>query len=133
MKSLLLIVTAFFSAPLFASSEIRSSSGASCEQSDFQPWELSAGAGTGLYDNGNQYNNSGNIVNNDSGDETQVGMKVTYRFGGAEAINCNRFKSIVEREQEAHTTQLEIKVKQLEAQLKKQLLVNNVNSKVKFK
>lgn len=132
MKNLLLIVITFFSAPLLASSEIRSSSGASCEQSDFQPWELSAGAGTGLYDNGNQYNNSGNIIN-DSGDETQVGMKVTYRFGGAKAINCNRFKSIVEREQEAHTTQLEIKVKQLEAQLKKQLLVNNVNNKVKFK
>ena len=116
---------ALFSLPLLASSEIRSSSGASCEQSDFQPWELSAGAGTGLYDYGDD--------NYDVEDETQIGMKVTYRFGGAEAINCNRFKSIVEREQEAHTTQLEIKVKQLEAQLKKQLLVNNMNSKVKFK
>ncbi len=129
MINLLLIVIIFFSAPLLASSEIRSSSGASCEQSDFQPWELSAGAGTGLYDYGDDYGDD----NYDVEDETQIGMKVTYRFGGAEAINCNRFKSIVEREQEAHTTQLEIKVKQLEAQLKKQLLVNNMNSKVKFK
>ena len=129
MTKLLLIFMALFSLPLLASSEIRSSSGASCEQSDFQPWELSAGAGTGLYDYGDDYGDD----NYDVEDETQIGMKVTYRFGGAEAINCNRFKSIVEREQEAHTTQLEIKVKQLEAQLKKQLLVNNMNSKVKFK
>ncbi|MGF1706603.1 MULTISPECIES: hypothetical protein [Enterovibrio] len=74
---------------------------------------------------------SDSIVNIDEGDETQFGVRLTYRFGGAEPIDCTRFQHLVEREQEAYTTQLELKVKQLEAKLAKQGAVDV--SRIKFK
>ncbi|MDD1795889.1 hypothetical protein L4D06_12335 [Enterovibrio makurazakiensis] len=128
MRLLLLSVLLLGSMNAHASSEIRSSNNSSCEQSDFQPWELSSGVGQGMYD-GIQASDS--IVNIDEGDETQFGLRLTYRFGGAEQIDCSHFQKLVEREQAAYTTQLELKVKQLEAKLAKQDAVDV--SRIKFK
>ena len=132
MKNYILLTTIIFSHSLFASTKIRSSTGASCEQSDFQPWELATGAGLGDYFNGNQYSNSTYIGDVDR-NEKQLGFKLTYRFGGAEQIDCSRFQSIVEREQEAHTKQLELKLVQLQQQIKKQQQIINRTNKVKFR
>ncbi|WP_299138844.1 hypothetical protein [uncultured Vibrio sp.] len=126
--SLIVTATSLVSNMAFASSTIESSSGSSCEQTDFQPWEVSAGAGHGLYDN--EYNRHDDWEDTDQ-NETQVGLKLTYRFGGAEQIDCGRFQNLVEREQQAYTTQLELKVQQLQAQLLKQERVNA--TKVRFK
>lgn len=126
--SLIVAATSLVSNMAFASSTIESSSGSSCEQTDFQPWEVSAGAGHGLYDN--EYNRHDDWEDTDQ-NETQVGLKLTYRFGGAEQIDCGRFQNLVEREQQAYTTQLELKVQQLQAQLLKQERVNA--TKVRFK
>ncbi len=128
MRFLLFCFSLVFSLYSHASSEIRSSNNSSCEQSDFQPWELSSGVGQGMYDG---FQASDSIVNIDEGDETQFGVRLTYRFGGAEPIDCTRFQHLVEREQEAYTTQLELKVKQLEAKLAKQGAVDV--SRIKFK
>ncbi|MGR5450842.1 hypothetical protein ACP3V3_14000 [Vibrio sp. PNB22_3_1] len=132
MKKIILCNALFFCNAALAGTEIRSSTGASCEQSDFQPWELSVGAGKGDYFNSNQYSNS-TYIGDVQQDETQLGMKVTYRFGGAEQIDCARFQTIVEREQEAHTKQLEMKLVQLQQQLAKQQQIINQSSKVKFR
>ncbi|WP_261885804.1 hypothetical protein [Vibrio pomeroyi] len=128
LTSLIVAATSLVSNMAFASSTIESSSGSSCEQTDFQPWEVSAGAGHGLYDN--EYNRHDDWEDTDQ-NETQVGLKLTYRFGGAEQIDCGRFQNLVEREQQAYTTQLELKVQQLQAQLLKQERVNA--TKVRFK
>lgn len=128
LTSLIVAATSLVSNMTFASSTIESSSGSSCEQTDFQPWEVSAGAGHGLYDN--EYNRHDDWEDTDQ-NETQVGLKLTYRFGGAEQIDCGRFQNLVEREQQAYTTQLELKVQQLQAQLLKQERVNA--TKVRFK
>ncbi|GAL28489.1 hypothetical protein JCM19239_1565 [Vibrio variabilis] len=111
-----------------ASSEIRSASGASCEQSDFQPWEITSGIGQDdrkYYDRYDDYANSGD----DTG--TYFGLTVSYSFGGAKPIDCGKFQSKVERQEEAYTKQLEIKVQQLQAQLAKEKAVNT--QRVKFK
>ncbi|MGL6258945.1 hypothetical protein [Vibrio sp. WXL210] len=133
MKHLLLLAILLGSANALASSEIRSSSGASCEQSDFQPWELSFGGGQDNRD----YSHDGYPSDYSSSDVdnkgTYIGAQITYSFGGAQAIDCARFQSIVEREQEAHTKQLEMKVQELEARLAKQMQVTQNSTKIKFK
>lgn len=128
LTSLIVAASSIVSSAAFASSTIESSSGSSCEQTDFQPWELSAGAGHGLYDN--SYNEHDDWNSQDQ-NESQMGVKLTYRFGGAEQIDCGRFQNLVEREQQAYTTQLELKVQQLRAQLVKQERANA--TKVRFK
>lgn len=129
LTTLLIAAASVFSNAAMATSTIESSSGSSCEQTDFQPWEVSAGAGYGLNDyNTNRYDDEWQEQDSNEG---QVGLKLTYRFGGAEQIDCGRFQNLVEREQEAYTTQLELKVKQLQAQLEKQERVNA--TKVRFK
>ena len=130
MKKLVLLTCLLATANSFASTEIRSASGASCEQSDFQPWEVSAGGGQNYFkDNRHDYYDDDHY--NSDTDETQFGIKVTYKFGGAKAIDCTSFGMKVEREQEAYTKQLEMKVKQLEDQLAKRQHINSTS--VKFK
>ena len=128
MRYLLVLFFALFHSISFAGSEIRSSNNATCEQSDFQPWEFQAGVGKGAYD---QSDINNGIINGDESDNTEFGFKVSYHFGGAKAIDCTNFQRLVEREQAAYTTQLELKVKQLEQQLSKQSLVDS--NKVKFR
>ncbi|AUI87018.1 hypothetical protein BS333_11885 [Vibrio azureus] len=126
----LLVSTILFTLCLqhVSANEIRSANSASCEQSDFQPWEISTGIGQGLYEG---FQASDSIVNIDEGDQTQFGVRITYRFGGARPIDCSRFQNLVEREQAAYTKQLELKVAQLEAKLAKQHSVDTM--RVKFK
>ncbi|MCG3816106.1 hypothetical protein [Photobacterium damselae] len=115
MKIILLFII-LFGAKCFASSEIRSANNATCEQSDFQPWEIQAGVGRGVYD---QVDINNGIINGDEANDTEFGFKLSYRFGGAKSIDCTKFQQLVEREQEAYTKQLELKIKQLENQLTK--------------
>ena len=127
MKNLFIFACLFLSINTLASTEIRSASGASCEQSDFQPWEISAGGGQNYFnDDYVEYEYESRDT-----DETQFGVKVTYKFGGAKVIDCNRFGMKVEREQEAYTRQLELKVQQLEAQMAKRQQIDATS--VKFK
>ncbi|GAL16482.1 hypothetical protein JCM19233_7505 [Vibrio astriarenae] len=116
MKYLIVILATLISVATQAN-EIRSSSGASCEQSDFQPWELSFGGGQDNRDYSNDNYHEPDDVDNTG---TYIGAQIKYSFGGAKPIDCSRFQSIVEREQDAHTKQLEMKVKELEAKLAKQ-------------
>lgn len=130
MKRLaLVLITAVLSTQAFADSEIRANNGASCEQSDFQPYEL------GLYaDSGNRdYNydyvpTASSYYDSYDNQEQSVGIEFKYSFGGAKPIDCTRFKSLVEREQDATTRQLEMKV----AELEKKLLKQEALSRVKF-
>lgn len=130
MKTLLMLLTFIVSTSAMASSEIRSSSGATCEQSDFQPWEVSFGGGQ---DNRNysDYDSYDRTHTEDKG--KYVGAQIKYSFGGAKQIDCSRFQSIVEREQEARTKQLEMKIQELENQLEKQTRIMHLASKVQFK
>lgn len=130
MKHLILAAALLVSAQSFASSEIRSSSGATCEQSDFQPWELSFGGGQDNRDY-SDYDSYERTQTEDKG--KYIGAQIKYSFGGAKQIDCSRFQSIVEREQEAHTKQLEMKIKELEHQLAKQTQASHLASKIKFK
>lgn len=131
MKYLLAILIVLTSLSSLADSEIRSSSGASCESSDFQPWEVSAGFNDGTRAINNRYYDTGLGDYNNTSDENYASLQVTYKFGGSPSIDCNTFARKVEREQEAYTTKLELKVRQLESQLSKQQQVSAV--KVRFK
>ncbi|GAL24586.1 hypothetical protein JCM19239_2040 [Vibrio variabilis] len=130
MKRFIFVAALLMSAQSLASSEIRSSSGATCEQSDFQPWELSFGGGRDNRDY-SDYDSYDRTQTEDTG--KYIGAQITYSFGGAKQIDCSRFQSIVEREQEAHTKQLEMKIKELEQRLEKQTQVSQLASKIKFK
>jgi hypothetical protein len=125
MKVLLLSALIFTSLSALADSEIRSSNGSSCSQSDFQPLELSGELGKGDFNSSDDYNNS-----YDS-DENYGSVKLSYKFGGADPIDCTRFQSIVEREAEAYTSKLEMQIDQLRAQILKQERISA--SKVKFR
>ena len=122
----LLIMT---SSNVYAGSSMRSSTGASCESSDFQPWEIHVRLSQDDSTDISYYDSSNNYNNNNKG--SQVGLNVSYKFGGAKQIDCNNFARKVEREQEAHTTKLEMQISKLQAQLDKQ--VNVDASRIKFK
>jgi hypothetical protein len=128
MKYIILILS-IFSFSSLADSQIRSSSGASCESSDFQPWEVKVGASTGDRDYSDDrdfgYRSRGSV------DEDVLTLEISYSFGGVEPVDCNNFTMKVEREQEAYTRQLELKIQKLEQQLAKEQMVNE--RRVKFR
>lgn len=92
---------------------IRTADGISCSfDSDDSPWEIETYAETGRddYDSTNS-----DYSNNSNSNDSKVGVKLTYKFGGPRRLDCNSLYQLELRSKEAKVKELEAKVKALEA------------------
>lgn len=109
---LLLVLSILFAIPTWADT-IRTADGISCSfDADDSPYEVEAYVEGGRDDYSSNYDNG---YNNSDRDDNRVGLKLTYKFGGPDRLNCDTLYQLELRDKSAKVKQLEAKIKMLEA------------------
>lgn len=114
MKHFFTLLAFIASFNTLASSTIRTKSGQTCTQSDFQPYSVSAGVVDGESEN----SSFGVVGNNNYWDrenrDQRVELRFTYKFGGSKALDCSRLYNLELQEKEAEIALMREKVRRLE-------------------
>ena len=102
-----LVILPLFLVSFVSSADSVRSGNLSCTSNSDSPFSIELNAGNDKYRN--EYG-----LNLNQSNDTSVGIKFKYEFGGSKPLDCSKLYDLIIREKQAQVAELEAKLKLLE-------------------